>query len=312
MADDVRLSLLKYVRAVDENVSLGALNPLGAGGPARYAVTAASTVELAAAVSAAISQGIPYVVIGTGATVLFPDTGFPGLVVFNKSEAVAIASDRSQVVVDSGAHLTRLVTLMASRGLGGLTPFFGQHGTVGGALYSDLTVNGQSILSSVRQVTMLMPPTKLASEATIVRQPVAWLRKEDGPRLRQAKSTASPEQPLPIILTAILQLTSNRYDELAGKLGQRAASIEKRNPRLWGPIFEEVSDSTLETMLIRSGASRLRVGAVFPDRRHPNFLMSKGAASAADVRQLVGQMQQHVTDQFGQELRPAIEFLGLW
>jgi len=63
-----------------ENVRLAPYTTLELGGPARYFVECASESEVRAALAHAAAHGLPVFVLGGGSNVVFPDAGFPGLV----------------------------------------------------------------------------------------------------------------------------------------------------------------------------------------------------------------------------------------
>src|SRR5207253_1725601 len=129
----------------------------------------------------------------------------------------AFSAEQSQMVVDSGLSLQRLILQSANKGLGGLIPFYGEAGTVGGALYRGSAAEGVRITSFLRSITLLMPPTKMRPEAYIVRHKADWLagKQEGYTRLREQRSVLGP---VPVILTAQFQLTSLRAEELARRL----------------------------------------------------------------------------------------------
>jgi len=311
MSEDAYQTLLKQIAKVEREYPLGELNPLGAGGVADYFTVANDTVELASAVKGALDAKVPYMVVGRGEGTLFSDGGFPGIVIQNLSSSCAVAADKSQVVVDSGLPLSRFITMLASRSLGGLTNFYGQPGTVGGATYANLSDGSQSILSSVRYVTMFMPPARIDKEATIARYKVDWLVRPDGlTKLQFQKTSRAVGEPQPVILTVLFQLTSVRPDEIQLRLGERAA----RNPKVegMGPLFAPLPDTEIETLLVGAGVASLRVGSVFPDRYHPNFLKSRGSARSADIRQLIESIQEKVWAVYGVKLECRYEFAGAW
>src|SRR5215213_11204007 len=98
MADtSVKTGLLRHIVQVKEEYPLNQWNPLKAGGVADFYAEVESTVELAAAVKSAIDMQVPYLVIGHGDKVLFSDSGFPGLVIHNRTSSFAMATEQSQV-----------------------------------------------------------------------------------------------------------------------------------------------------------------------------------------------------------------------
>jgi UDP-N-acetylmuramate dehydrogenase len=317
MADQpARLGLLKHVARIEEQYSLASFNPLGAGGVADFFAVANDTVELASAIKAAIDMQMPYQVIGGGNGVLFADGGYPGLVIHNKAASFAFARDKSQVVVDSGLSLSRFITLAASHGLGGMTEFYGDTGTVGGALYSGSTANGQSLASSVRYLTMIMPPTRLDKEATINRYKREWLERPSGEtRLQHLRETRPFGEPTPVILTALFQLTSLRQDEVRTRLQNRSQEPERHLPEgvVMGPIFSEDAGLTVDEILRMAGVAKLKIGGVYPDRYSPNFFRCElSRARSQDIRTLIEEIQAIVQSRYSVTLSSRYEYGGVW
>jgi UDP-N-acetylmuramate dehydrogenase len=313
--EQLKKELLRHVARIEDSYSLQSLNPLKAGGVSDFYTEAMDTVELAAAVKAAIDLKIPYVVVGQGSGVLFSDGGFPGLVIHNRSENLAIARDKSQVVADSGMSLQRLITAAANQGLGGLTHLFGQPGSIGGAVYANIGQESHPILSSVRYLTVLLPPARLDREATIARFRTDWMQEQDGvTKLQRLKLAKGVEEPQPILLSILFQMTNVRTDEVRLRLRNQSAVMAATVPRgeAMGPLFSALPDVRIEDLLKGAEVGKLRVGNVLPDRRHPNYLVGKGTVRSADIRQLIGEMQERVAARYSVSLACRYEYLGVW
>lgn len=318
MAASVRSGLLKHIVKVEEEYPLNQFNPLLCGGVADYFTLTETTIELASAVKAAIDMEIPYLVIGQGEKVLFSDGGFPGLVIQNRTNSFGVAMDKSQIVVDAGLSLSSCISMAANRGLGGMTHLYGEPGTVGGALYSNLVHGGKQFSSLIRYLTVLMPPARLDTEATINRFRREWLVEpgESLTRLQKLRATVSADQPHPVILTAVLQLTSLRSEEIRSQIQRASVHSEYNLPNgvAMGPIFASPpGDVPLETLLQTAQVGKLRVEQVMPDRRALNFIRSKGSAPrSADIKQLIEQMISAVEFAHGITLTCRYEYLGVW
>jgi UDP-N-acetylenolpyruvoylglucosamine reductase len=316
MADELTYKqLLRDISSVEQEVSLGQFNGLNAGGRAAYFTVAHDAMELAGAVKAALDAGLPYEVVGAGTSVLFPDDGYAGLVIHNCSEGFIMAADRSQVVVESGMSLQRFITMAAGRGYGGITQFYGQSGTIGGAVYHNIGVEGATILSSVRHLTMLMPPTKMKPYPTVVRQRADWFLREDSfTRLQHFRHIHSFDQPRPVILNVQFQLTSVRPDELQRRIQREAAHrADKPKGAVFGPVFQEPGgEHTLEELLKYSGVGKLQVNGVRPDKHNLNYLRAKRGANAGMILAYVKEAQNLVLEHSGIEIRQYFERLGVW
>lgn len=305
--EQLRLILKNYISQLKEQYAL----PIG--GVADYYTEAKTVIELASAVNGAIAAKLPYLVVGAGNRVLFSDGGYPGLLIRNMSGALMRSTDRSQVVVDSGVLVNRLVTQTVSWELGGLTPFFGQTATVGGALYNNLTVSDHRFAATLRSVTILVPPTKLTPEAKIIRQPASWLfnQAEEDSRLRRLAKEGEGTALLPIILTANLQLTSNRGGELLGQI-RRSSQLLTPVPRnVTGPLFVELPNGALSGLL--KGVSKgLRIGDCRLYKGSKNYAETRGKMRASDLRQLITTIEQRVLQTNGVNLISRYEYLGVW
>lgn len=310
---ELKSHLLHHVASVEDSYSLRRFNPLGAGGVADFFTVATSTIELAAAVKAAIDIRMPYLVIGEGAATLFSDAGFPGLVIHNQAASFGVALDKNQIVVDSGITLSRLITFTVGRGLGGMLPFYGGAGTVGGALFENTVSEGQSILSSVRYVTMLVPPARIDKEATIVRYKGDWLHKsEEQTKLQYIREQRGLEEPSPVILTVLFQLTNVRTDELRIRLQHKMK--EKLPANLMGPIFRELPGHVpMSDLLVGAQVAEINEGGVYPNRYFPNYLASRNkVARADDIRLVIEQMAERVQQMYGVLPVSRYEYGGVW
>ncbi|CAN5165545.1 hypothetical protein BH11PAT4_BH11PAT4_7860 [soil metagenome] len=283
MAEDlIKQQLLKAIPHVESGYSLGSHQALGIGGPARYYTVAADTVELVQAVKAACDAGIAYRVLGMAESTIVNDGGFEGLIIQNNSQSYAVSQEQSQVVVDSGMSMRKLITILANLELGGLIPLFGAGGSVGGAFFhNNLHARGSSqrFADSLRSLTLLMPPTKIKPEPSIVRFKGTWLttRVDEGEtKLIQAASKDAGR--MPVVLTAQVQLTSLRTDEIVRRMQQEALSVSAHEPQgkdavtHFGPVFLPLANATLEEAFQVAGVSKLEVGGLVMSRRYPNYV----------------------------------------
>ena len=278
--DPTRALLLRHITHVDDDYWTGQDHPLGLGGVARYRAVVTSTIELAQAVRAACEAELPYRVLGLGERTLIVDEGFEGLLIENRSQSYALSQDQSQVVVDGGMALRRLITIAANVQLGGLVHLYPESGTVGGALFYNTATQGQPISASLRSLTILQPPTKIRPDPSIVRYQGSWLTarvtKEGSTRLRQI-AERDPYR-LPVVLTAQLQLTSLRSDELQRRLQAAVQRAELEEPQgkaaqtHFGPILCTEAGVNLEELFQLSGAYKLRVEGLRLSPHFPNYV----------------------------------------
>ena len=298
-----QMGLTEELPGVMGEQPMGLLHPLLLGGTADYTYTADDVAQLVNAVAVCIRLDIPYVVLGWGNAVTFTDSGFPGLVIYNRSRGIAWTADRSQAVVDSGISLREMIVRLASKDLGGVVSFYSRQGSLGASLALDEEVQGQYLRTSVRYVTVLNPPDHRRPEPTVSRQPISWLY--------AAKSFQRDAQPdisvhKPVIISATLQLTSLRQDELMLKI-KVAAQLATKLPAhhfdpLWAPRLP-----------LGHLVDVAPVGAFRFSRRLPGSVERlRGPATAHDLRELLEAGRAALSWESDEKGYFSSEFIGVW
>lgn len=299
------------------------------GGVADYYYEAKTIEDLIKAVDAAIEIKIPYLVIGAGSNIIFSDYGFPGLVIRNLTHNIAFMMEKSQVIVDSGVSLQKLILDAVSHNLAGLEFLFGIPGTVGGAIYGDAGANGQSIGDYVKYVTLLVPGEP-GEKSKIVQYRADWF--EFGYRISKLKLMVGHKNP--VILSARIQLAQSRQEEIMRRLNLWKNKRLSSQPDGWSagstfknPILEGMEnivgtgrrsmpqlpkERTAGYMLEKSGAKKLKVGGAKVSPKHANFIINYSEAKAQDVRKLAEQMRNSVREKFNITLEEEIEYIGQW
>lgn len=315
--DEIRQQLLKHIPEVQLDFDTGFLHPLGLGGPARFYTVAKDTVELVQVVRAACEAGIAYRVLGLGDSILIGDKGYDGLLITNQSISHAFSADQSQVVVDSGMSLRRLAILAANTQLGGLIHLYQSGGTIGGALFHNSAGEAQPIAGSLKSVTVLLPPTRIKPEPSIVRYRGAWLTAKTEPgKTRISAAAEKGERHLPVILTAQMQLTSLRADELQRRLQKVVQATEAAEPsgdEYYGPLFQAVPNISHRELFQGSGAYKLSGHGFALSSEYPNYVKRKRALlkkkritpTVEGLQAFMSEVAAHVQNRHAAELLPA-------
>ncbi|MDO8513135.1 MAG: UDP-N-acetylmuramate dehydrogenase [bacterium] len=309
---------------LEEHLGLRDYTTMKVGGVADYVFSASTVSELVNAVQAAVNLDIPYLVLGGGSNVIISDYGFPGMVIFNRSSNVAFLQDRSQVMSDSGVYLSHLITSAAAKEYGGLEFLVGVPGTVGGAAYNNVSCWGGEFSDYVRSLTILLPGEEKGERCRTVNIEAqdmkfgyhsSWLKENSGKNVGRK----------PVILSVKLQLASLRREEIMRRikqyqqmrlskqpLGEHSAGSIFKNPSGFEATASEDKNYSAGFLIDKSGGKRLRVGGAQVSKKHANFIVNTGKATAMDVRQLIEQIQELVREKKGITLEEEIEFIGEW
>lgn len=295
------------------NITLKDFISIGVGGVADYFFVAKKIDDLVKAVSLAYKLEIPYFIMGGGYNVVPSDAGFPGLVIKNECSNVAFSEENSQVIVDSGLLLAKLINIAAGKEFGGLEFLFGIPGTVGGAVYGNAGAFSYEIGDFVKSVILLMPKD---GKMTIVKKDPEWMK--FAYRSSKLKSNFCGEKFKPIILTVKLQLVKRRRDEILSLMQSNLAKKVEKQPlkeKSAGSFFKNI-DGTPEHsagyLLDSVGAKKMKIGGATFSKKHANFLINQKNASAGDIRRLADKVREAVKEKYGFELEEEIEYIGKW
>ena len=295
------------------NIVLKDYDSIGVGGVADYFLVVNKIDDLIKAASIAYKLNIPYIVIGGGYNIVPSDSGFPGLVIKNECSNMAFSGENSQVIVDSGLPLAKLINISAGKEFGGLEFLFGIPGTVGGAVYGNAGAFSYEIGDFVKSVILLMP---VDGEMSIVKKNPQWM--EFAYRTSKLKKDYSSQKFKPIILTVKLQLVKRRRDEILG-LMQENLNIKKEkqplNEKSAGSFFKNIDETPEHSagyLLDKIGAKKMRIGGATFSKKHANFLINQKKANADDIRRLADKARAAVKEKFDLELEEEVEYIGKW
>lgn len=294
------------------NISLKEFAGFKVGGPARYFFVAKTIDDLVKAVAAAHKCNLPYFVLGGGYNIVFSDFGYDGLVIKNECENIAFSDGNSQIIVDSGVSLGKLINLAASRELGGLEFLFGVPGTVGGAVYGNAGAFGYEIGDFVKNIIVLMLS---GGELKIVKKDPEWLNFQY--RSSHLKEKAN-NKGKPIILTIKLQMVKRRRDEILSMMQANLNAKKESQPLKGfsaGSFFKNVGTTPEQSagyLIDKSGGKKLKVGGAAVSKKHANFIVNRNNATAADIKKLGERIKELVGAKFNYDIEEEVEYIGEW
>ena len=283
---------------VIENEKLARHTSYRIGGKADLFVTCHSYHSLRRTIEVLARERVPWVIIGKGSNLLVADAGYRGAVITLGSEfsRFVVGEDGCTITVGAGAILARLVNEALSRELTGLEFAVGIPGTVGGAISMNAGSRTEWIGSLVRDV--------------VTYKPGEGIRHYPGERSRGGIATAA--SPTTIVLEATLELGQATKDDIRARM-ERALTRRRRTQPLGFPVRLGLQEPA------RSRGRRhdrgMRIEGFLPGGAevlsvHANFIVNKGAATAADVEAVIRHVHAKVRETYGVELQPEVKFLG--
>jgi UDP-N-acetylmuramate dehydrogenase len=290
------------------NVRLAPYTTFRIGGPADLLYDATSADDLANAILAARSIGVPYFLLGLGANILVGDGGVRGLVIRNIADRHTFF-DSGRLWVESGAVVGRIIPEAVALGWSGLEHYVGIPSTIGGAIWQNLHFLSPA---PARERTMFIEEVfhscELLTEAgtRVVADRAAMAFGYDTSILHHRRdavlsATFQLERGDPIVMHRIMQ------ENLSWRGG--------KHPWLdlypsAGSIFKKIEGVGAGRLIDQAGLKGYREGDAQISPIHANIIVNLGHASAADVRALIAKIQETVWRRAGQRLEPEIGFIG--
>jgi UDP-N-acetylmuramate dehydrogenase len=278
------------------------------GGSADCFVEVRRADEIQRAIQVAHRHGVPFTVLGGGSNVLISDRGLRGLVIRIHGGEVR-ERDEGHIRVDGGVTINGLVRWTVGRGFSGLEAWAGTPGTVGGAVHGNAHFRNRLIGDLIDRVTLV------STAGDVVEVPVSEMEfGYDYSRLHRTRE---------VVVSADFRVGRGEPDALRA-IARESLAFRKRTQPLEsasaGCIFQNpdpkrdvVPDGippSAGALVDRAGLKDARAGRARVSTTHANFIVNDGAASAAEIRDLIERCKHDVRSRFGVALREEIVYLG--
>ena len=274
------------------------------GGPADYFVTPSEPQALAQGIALCRQAGVPYYIIGNGSNLLVGDQGFRG-VIFHISRGMDSITcteqeDRLILVAGAGALLARAARLVSDKGFAGFEYATGIPGSIGGAVMMDAGAYGGEIKDSLQWADVLDAETgetkRLLTEELRFGYRHSIIMEKDF-----------------IVLQACFAFERGDAEEIA-RLTAELSDKRKANQPLdypsAGSTFKRPTGYFAGKLIQDSGLKGFKVGGAQVSEKHAGFVINTGNATAADVRELIRQVQDRVYEKFEVRLETEVRFIG--
>lgn len=268
------------------------------GGPADVLVR--PTVEqLAGVLGLCREYGEPYTLIGNGSNLLVGDGGIRGVVIELAEPAGAIEVNGNEITAQAGAMLAKIANTAAAAGLAGMEFASGIPGTIGGAVVMNAGAYGgemKDILVHVKVLNEQGEEKKLTVEEL---------------ELGYRRSCILEKHYL--ITEVTVRLTSGHEEEIRAKMKELNEKRIEKQPLSYpsaGSTFKRPEGYFAGKLIMDAGLRGYTVGGAQVSEKHCGFIINKGGATAADIRQLMQDVAEKVYEQYGVQLEPEVKMTG--
>ena len=302
---------------IQRDVVLAEHTRFGIGGPADLFADAPDEITFIAAIKTALSEQIPFEVIGGGSNLLVSDEGFRGLVL--RYTANRIVRDGLMVTADAGAVLQDLVDFTIDHGLTGIHTMTGIPGWVGAAVYGNAGAYGRAINQSITRVRFYDGAAirEYNNEQCNFRYRESTFKDNKGWIIFSADLhfTAGDAHALRTNADEILNIRNAKYPPTM----KCAGSIFKNL------IFDELPEHVQREVppkMIREGkvpsayflelvdAKGMQSGDIKVADYHANLIYNEGRGTAVQVRDIIEELKARVRTRFRFDVEEEVQYVG--
>lgn len=255
--------------------------------------------ELPQILALAREAGMPVTVIGNGSNLLVGDKGIRGLVIEIGQRISEVRIEGNTLVAGSGALLSKAAQAAATAGLGGMEFAAGIPGSIGGAVVMNAGAYGGEMKDILLNAKVLTEEGELLT-----------LRAEE---LELGyRHSCVPERHY-IVVEAAVELTPKPEEEIRARMAELREKRMEKQPLEYpsaGSTFKRPEGYFAGKLIMDAGLRGYMVGGAQVSEKHCGFVINRGGATAADVKQLMQDVQVKVREQFGVELEPEVKMIG--
>jgi UDP-N-acetylmuramate dehydrogenase len=271
------------------------------GGPAQFLAVPQDVEDVFALSQEAAERGWPLFFLGRGSNVLIADAGLPGITLHLAKTFQTVEIGGGTVCVGAGVALPRLARFLADRGLGGFEFLAGIPGTVGAAVRLNAGAHGRNLGQSLKRLWVVTPALEL-KELTI---------SEIAPGYRTSGLIhLSPWLVVKAEFVLQEEASPETIHRRMRELLEERRARQPAHPRTCGSVFKNPPQGPPAGRLIEEAGWKGRsLGGAQVSRKHANFILNRGGATAADMISLMAAIEDSVWERFGLRLEREVVLL---
>lgn len=282
-----------------EHEPLSAHTTFRIGGPALFYMIPESAEEIREGIRFARERGLPFITIGRGSNMLFPDEGYRGVVMeigsgMNQIEYCGAGKIRAQ----AGALLSAIASEAARHSLTGFEFAGGIPGTLGGAVVMNAGAYGGEIKDCIVSARVM---DSAGNES--------WLDRE---QLELGYRTSVIQSRGDLVLEAEFQFEMGDSGEIRDRMKELSAKRRDKQPLEFasaGSTFKRPEGHFAGKLIEDAGLRGYRIGDAQVSEKHCGFVVNRGHATAKEVLAVICDVQKKVLESSGVKLEPEVKII---
>ncbi|MBQ8596655.1 MAG: UDP-N-acetylmuramate dehydrogenase [Lachnospiraceae bacterium] len=269
------------------------------GGEAQCLVRISSPQQLAVLIPYLQEVEIPYFILGNGSNLLVSDKGFEGVILQLGGNLNQITVEGTKIKAGAGALMSQIAGVALKHGLAGFEFASGIPGTVGGGVVMNAGAYDGEMKQVVECVTVMNDKGEILE--------ISGKDMEFGYRTSIIKN-----RPF-VVLEVVMQLQEGDGEAIRAKMDDLARRRREKQPLEFpsaGSTFKRPEGYFAGKLIMDAGLRGYSIGGARVSDKHCGFVINAGNATAADVAEVIQEVQERVKDKFGVTLEKEVIFLG--
>lgn len=242
---------------------------------------------------------LPYFVIGNGSNLLVGDKGYHGIILYLGDGMDQIQVDGNRLTIQAGCLMSRIAREAYEHALTGFEFASGIPGSIGGGV----VMNAGAYDGELGQIV-----TKV------------WVMNEEGEILVLNnqdmefgyRTSVIKKRPF-IVVQVEMELQPGNQEEIAAKMTELNRRRRDKQPLQYpsaGSTFKRPQGYFAGKLIMDAGLRGYSIGGACVSEKHCGFIINKNHASAADVAEVICEVQERVKEKFGVTLETEVILLG--
>ena len=298
-------SMYEYIRTIVSDERLLFHEPMSkyttfrVGGEAECMVIVQTEEELAKLIPYLNQIEQEYFILGNGSNLLVGDKGYRGIIVKLGGPMEDVHVEGCRVVAGAGALLSKTAAAARANSLTGMEFAAGIPGSMGGAI----VMNAGAYEGEMKQIV----------ESVRVMNRDGQIMTLDNDTMEFGYRTSIIQNRPYIALEASLRLAAGEEAQIGARMEELARLRKSKQPLEYpsaGSTFKRPEGNYAGKLIMDAGLRGYRIGGAQVSNKHCGFVINTGNAAAADIREVIEEVQERVKDKFHVSLEPEVIFLG--
>lgn len=242
--------------------------------------------------------GVPFFILGNGSNLLVSDDGYRGVILRIGPKMSRVRVEGCAVIAQAGASMAQIARTALEHGLTGMEFASGIPGTIGGGVVMNAGAYGGELGGIVTQVNVVNADGEVMEL--------------DNETMEFGYRTSTIRNHAFTVTEVRLRLEKGDPQQIRARMEELAARRREKQPLEYpsaGSTFKRPDGYYAGQLIMEAGLRGFQCGGARVSDKHCGFVVNTGNATAADVRELIREIQERVREQFHVNLETEVLYL---